>query len=374
MPYRITLFLLLTSSLLFGQRTEELRKRTNRIIHYDTRINLEEIPGIITGMIDKDSTYILDFGYADKDSGEKLNEHTIFEIGSLTKVFTMSLLAVLVEENLLSYHSRVNDLLPDSCINKYADHLLIKDLVMHTSGLPKLPKDFGFKQKDVKDPYAFYTKDDLRAFYGTFPFENSSNPKYLYSHVNYALLEIIIEHICQKGYGEVLEEKIISPLNMNDTFLGINEKLYKNASKAYSLSGKENEFWTFQSFEGSMGLKSSLHDLLILIRTYVGLMNSEYTEIFSSCFQERIPTDIIDKLDASYAWYIYNNKKYYDVILCAGRGNGHQVTIHFVPETQTGVIVLANAPNSLDNLGYMMLALVNNHWKLKRKKRRALKK
>jgi hypothetical protein len=80
-----------------------------------------------------------------------------------------------------------------------------------------------------------------------------------------------------------------------------------------------------------------------------------------------------DDLDIAYAWHMVGHKKYYDVVVHPGRGNGHQVTIHFVPETQTGVIILANSNESLDNLGYMMLALVNNHWKLKKKDKKKFK-
>lgn len=346
---------------------------TKRIVRYDTEITHDKIPGFIAGMIDVDSTYVVDFGSASKDEDIQITEHTIFEIGSLTKVFTMSILAILVDEGLLDYNDKVNELLPSICYNKKADSLKLKHLIMHTSGLPRVPTDFGLKEKNPKDPYAFYTKEDLLAFYGSFPFRDLKDDKYMYSHVNFALVEIILEQATAKSYAQLLQEKIIQPLGLKETFLGVDERFYKNAAKGYSLSGQETNFRTFQSFGGSLGLKSSLHDLMIFIRSYLGLGNSSFSEIFSHCFEERISTGLVEKLDIGYAWHFIRHNSYYDVVVHPGRGSGHQVTVHFVPETQTGVIVLANSNKSLDNLGYMMLALVNNHWRLKRKKRRALK-
>lgn len=371
--YIYTILLLVMPLLLWGQRTKELRKITERIITYDTNINDKRLPGYICGMIDRDSTYIVDFGSASKTEKIQLNEHTIFEIGSLTKVFTMSLLAVLVDEGLCQYSDRVNDLLPQDVRNKKADALTLKDLVMHTSSMPRTPTDFGLKEKNPRDPYAYYTKDDLLSFYGSFPFEDIDDKKYMYSHVNYALIEIIMENISGVSYERLLHEKILNPLGMKETYLGLNEKLLKNASKGYSLSGQETNFRTFQSFEGALGLKSSLHDLMIFIRAYVGLVDTPLTSVFSSCLNERISTEMADDLDVAYAWHVVDHKRYYDVAIHPGRGNGHQVTIHFVPETQTAVIILANSNESLDNLGYMMLALVNNHWRLKKKDKKRFK-
>ncbi len=367
------LFFLLIPIFSFSQRTKELRRITERIVRYDTKINHEKTPGFIAGMIDVDSTYIVDFGSASKTEDIRINQHTIFEIGSLTKVFTASLVTILKNEGHFSYDDYVNDLIPPIYQNKVADSLQLKHLLMHTSGLPLLPSDFGLKEKRPNDPYAFYTKDDVLGFYSTYPF-NKPVGEYLYSHVNFALLEIIIEHVCKESYETLLQEKIITPLSLNETFLGVNEKLLKNASKSYGPNGRETMFWSFQSFEGSLGLKSSLHDLLILIRTYMGLQNEEYTALFQETFQERQPTELAQELDINYAWHEYHHKKYFNVKLHPGRSSGHQVTIHFIPETKTGVIILANSTASLDNLGYMMLALVNNHWKLRKKDKKIYKK
>jgi D-alanyl-D-alanine-carboxypeptidase/D-alanyl-D-alanine-endopeptidase len=371
--YIYTILLFILPLVLWGQRTKELRKVTERIIAYDTNIKQDRIPGYICGMIDKDSTYIIDFGSASKTEKIPLDEHTIFEIGSLTKVFTMSLLAVLVDEGLFNYDDKINDLLPQDVRNKKSDSLTLRDLVMHTSSMPRTPTDFGLKEKNPKDPYAYYTKDDLLSFYGSFPFDNIADKKYLYSHVNYALIEIIMENVSGISYERLLQAKILNPLGLEETYLGVSERLLKYASKGYSVSGQETGFRTFQSFEGSLGLKSSLYDLMIFIKAYMDLADTPLSRIFSTCFNERISTGMADDLYIAYAWHMVDHKKYYDVVVHPGRGNGYQVTIHFIPETQTGVIILANSNESLDNLGYMMLALVNNHWRLKKKDKKKFK-
>lgn len=357
-----------------AQRVKELHHVTKRIIRYDTRIDFKETPGFICGMIDGDSTYIVDFGSAEKSHQVDLDEHTLFELGSLTKVFTVSLLAVLEAEGRLSFQDKVNELLPAEARNPDNDSMTLAELAMHTSGLPKLPKDFGLKEKNPSDPYAHYTKEDVLAFYAAFRIPPKDKGQYIYSHFNYALLEIIMEQQTGLPFAKLLQEKILNPLGMEETYLSINEKILKKAAKGYGWNGEETKFWTFRSFEASLGLKSTLHDLLIFVRAYLDNPDSQYAEMFQACFAERQAIELEEGIDIAYGWHIIRHKRYYDVIIHPGRASGHQVSIHFVPETQTGVIVLANSLASLDNLGYMMLALVNQHWRLKGKARKELRK
>ncbi len=361
---------------LSAQSTEELKDITDKIIAHDTEIDFKKrTPGLIAGMIDNDSTYIINYGSTTWDSLVPMTQHTIFEIGSLSKVFTMSLLSVLKDEGSINYNTPVNELVPEPYQNKkIGDKLLLKHLITHTAGLPRLPKDFGLKQSNPNDPYADYTKEDLLTFYSTFPFHDWDETQYLYSHVNFALIEVIIEYITQKSYREVLKEKLLDPLGLIDTELGITEKIIKNSAKGYSISGREVNQKTFSSFEGSMGIKSSLHDLLMLTKAHLGFLDEKYKNIFSENWIERVGTGVRQEVSVGYAWHILKQRKFYNVIVHPGRISGHQVSLHFVPETKTAVIVMSNSDNTLDNLGYMMLALVNNHWKKTKKDKKKDKK
>ncbi len=367
------LFILFLPLFLFGQSTKELKHITDRIIIYDTEIDLKKggTPGLIAGLIDGDSTYIVDYGSTNLDSMVRITENTVFEIGSLSKVFTMSLLSVLVHEGLLNLDDPVNKWVPEDYMNrKIGDELKVSDLVNHTAGFPRLPKDFGLKQSNPDDPYSDYTKDDLLTYYATFPFKDRKAGKYVYSHINFAIVEIVCEQASGKSYARLLKEKIIEPLSMENTYLGITEKVIANSAQGYTVSGRKVNQKTYSSFEGSMGIKSTLHDLLILVRTHLGLIHEEYKNIFSDNLKSYVSTGIRESVSVGNAWHILEHKKYYDVIVHPGRISGHQVTIHFVPETRTGVVVMANSDSSLDNLGYMMLALVNNHWKKKKKRKK----
>jgi CubicO group peptidase (beta-lactamase class C family) len=352
---------------LSAQRTKEFKEAVDKIIRYDMEISHEQIPGYIVGLVDGDSTYVASYGSATKDSLVGITPQMVFEIGSLSQVFTMSLFSVLVSEGVFIYEDLVNPLLPQVFRNPNADSLRIHHLISHTSGFDRLPQDFGLRQKNVDDPYAHYTKEDLLVFYASWPFSDWNPQEYRYSHINFALLEIIIENRTGKTYAELLQEKIIVPLGLKNTYISLNEKIMVSAAQGYTVSGRPTAFKTYQSFVGAMGVKSSLEDLLTLIRVYVGVQNQELTDVFTENLKEQAPTGIRKEGSVAYAWHLIKHRRYYNVVSHPGRIGGHQVSLHFVPETRTGTVVLANSDAFMDNLGYMVLALVNNHWRKKRR-------
>ncbi len=364
----ITLSLIVFFNNLNAQRSKELRKRTNQIILYDTNLPYKDLPGMAMGMIDVDSTYYVYYGSANQDSTTQITEHTIFEIGSMSKIFTMSLLSIIANEGHLKYSDFVNDLLPKEYKNPNADSLRLSELVNHTSGLPLLPSDFGLYQKNPNNPFAHYTKKDLLAYYGTWK-KAENEQEYVYSHINYALIEIILEHQMQRPFSQLLDEYLINPFGLQDTYIDINEKVLSQLARGYSHDGSVAEIKEYASFAGDMGIKTSLHDLLILMRVYLKLLDNEekYSNILIKNVEQTQSSTLHEDVAVGMAWHIIKKKKYYNIIAHLGKVEGYQCSIHFVPETQTAMVILSNADMELENLGYMMLALVNNHWRKKRK-------
>lgn len=370
MNKRILIFLIcfsLNSILAYSQMREDIQKEIDKIIAHDTEITFDKIPGFVIGIIYQDSVFIYSYGSTTKDSLNVPDGETIFEIGGLTKVFTASLINLLVEEGTMHYDSSINHYLPIQFQNERANEITLNDLVIHTSGFPKLPLEFGVKENKANDPYALYTKEDLLNFFKDYQLDKEIVGNYNYSNLNYALLEIAIEFATKKSFEKVLKEKIFKPLDMENSCITINNKQTMLVSTGHTITGRATPFWQFQSFAASEGVKSNANDLIKFLACNLNQTHPKLAANFAETHTQTIETELNKYAYMAKGWHLVKNKKYYDTILHAGATSGQRAFMGFVQETQTAVVLLANSEYRTDGLGYLVLKLINNNWK-KRKR------
>jgi CubicO group peptidase (beta-lactamase class C family) len=341
----------------------DIRKEIDKIIYYDTEINAKTIPGFLIGLIYEDSIFIYDYGYADLEQSVPLSDSSVFEIGGLSKVFTALLVDILVEDSLLQYQQSVNSLLDSIDYNESLSSLTVLDLISHQSGFPKLPYEFGVKEKDPGNPYAHYAKEDLLAFYRDFQAERKAKRRYAYSKVNYALLEIIIERASGETYESLLAKHIFQPLGMTNSFVHNDIAAEKKPIPGFSLSGNLAKPFDFQSFAASEGIKSSMADLMKFVFFNLYPSDIRLNDNLKRICKPVVDTKLNKQAKAAKGWHVLELRKYHNAILHSGSTNGHRSFIGFIPETRTGVAVLSNSENSIDGLGFLILRMLNYNWK-----------
>ncbi len=342
---------------LLGQQ-EQLKDEIRKIIQYDTEISYKNTPGFIIGIIDHDSNYIVPFGTADINSNEALNPTDEFELGSVSKTFTASLISILVNSGELNNEDLVNDIIPSNYKNDRLSYLKISDLLNHTSGFPKRPKDLGKRETTYNDPYKNYTKVHLLNYYRSFI---PKVRKFEYSHINYALLEIIIEKITRMTFDQALSHYLLEPLEMTSTF-GIKEsEAMPILTNGYDKAGKVSTPWSFQSFTGSEGLHSNLTDLMSFVHAQLGESHTSLDDILNKNTTKETST-FNEKLSISDGWHTINIKNG-DLYVHTGRTGGHSVYIGMVKETKTAVIVLSNSFYGTGDLGTLILRMINQNWR-----------
>lgn len=341
----------------------DLKVEIERIILHDTDISLDETPGFIIGIVDQDSTYYVEFGSDIRGSKSTLNTKDIFEVGSITKVFTSSLASVLVHQEVLQYKDKINAYLPEQIQNPRMDDVTILDLIQHTSGLPVRPYFFGMKEKDPQNPYGYYDKNELLNFYSSFV--PKSKGSFNYAHTNYGLLEIILESATNKSYGALLEEYILGPLFLDDSFVFFKERKDDILTPGYDRAGRLTDPWTFASFGASEGLKTSVTDLVQFMKVNIGLTDHPLGQIFALNHQKEVETDFNASIRTGRGWQIIDQRKGYDIITHTGKTNGHNAFMAFVKETGTGVVILSNSNMGTRDLGFLILRMINFNWKRK---------
>lgn len=361
----ILLIIAFNSMSLFGQRSEseKLEKYVSKYIEME--IDLNKNPGILIGIIDGDSTYVYGFGEAEKGVNQPPTDSSIFEIGSMTKVFTASLLQILVDEGKIDYQKTLADYLEKEKLHESIHDLTVWSLATHTSGFPRVPTNFSIKDKDPNNPFKNYTNTDFDKFLLDYNLFQTGN--YIYSHINFALIEKIIETVENKDFQLVLEEKLLQPLGLINTTHVLDDNQKERLNSGYLLDGSPAPKAEFSTFYGSIGLMSDMNDLIRFVQ--VNLEIGEESPLQSSLVKTQVSqanTGVEKYIDTGIGWHVVRPKrKYYEIVSHRGTGIGHQAYIAFIPETQTGVIVLANSRNSLEGLGFFMLKMINNNWKRK---------
>jgi CubicO group peptidase (beta-lactamase class C family) len=338
-----------------------LYEEIQKIVRYETGIQKEKTPGYIVGIVSKDSTYILPFGYREPGSSERLTPSDVFEVGSISKVFTATILAQLVAKEKIGWDHSINLYLPDQCRNEALQQITISDLASNQSGFPKLPPFFGLFQHDVQNPFASYPKSELCSF--LYKFTPNSPVQGVYSHLNFAILEILLEHNLGMPFDEIADQYLFHLLDMNESSFG--SKL--PVTPGYHLSGKKAKPWDFQAFAASEGARSSLNDLMTFMQWNLALIEdgTPDTKMLVHLHAEMIESDLGDDLFMGHGWHITHPKKRLDVFIHSGKTNGHHASIGFCRQTNTGVVVLSNSSAGTDNLGYLILRMINHNWKRK---------
>lgn len=318
--------------------------------------------GLIIAVLQDDSISYFSYGSSTKDSLHQIQANDIFEIGSVTKLYTGIAIRNLIAEGKLYDTSRVNNYLPkeSQILHEHGNEITIAQLLSHYSGFPKTPINFNLKKKDDDDPYRYYTQQDFQQ-YLALPLENPLwNKEFQYSHINYALLGMVIEYITKMKYEDYIDSIIFQKLNIHNTTLILDSIQEKHYVDAYRFNGTPTPHWTYSSMESSLAMKSTAYDFMLFIRNYYDPQSPLYDLLHKS-------SDIIRKTNIkyvsyAYGWQYYSLGKRYPVILTHNGGSGgHRCYIGILAHEKKAVVVLSNSANAPDQIGIDILSYLINH-------------
>ena len=143
---------------------------------------------------------------------------TLFEIGSISKVFTTTLLSVLVDLGVVKLNEPVRSLLPE--LQNLSEAVTLERLATHSSGLPRIPHNLKRSYKQNKlNPYAAYSVEELYAFLSNYPVDPQKSPfgQISYSNLGMGLLGYVLAKRLGGSYEQAVTEYICQPLGMHST-------------------------------------------------------------------------------------------------------------------------------------------------------------
>lgn len=260
---RASLLLAVVAALLFlvspVAGAEDLRPQIERLAQ--PLIEDGTAVGFVVGVLRDGQTEIVGYGETAKGSKTIPDGDTLFQVGSITKVFTCTLLADMVERGLVKLDDPVQQYLPEGVKMPIAEDRPIKlvDVATHRSGLPRMPDNFH--SVDFLNPYADYDEELLHAFLNGHKLRRAPG-EFEYSNLAMGLLGTILARRAGTSYEQLLADRITGPLGMNDTRVALDAGRRERLAGAYTGALDPVRPWDFQAMAAAGGISSSAKDML----------------------------------------------------------------------------------------------------------------
>lgn len=211
-------------------------------------------------------------------AGLGADEHTEFEIGSITKTFTAELLSNALHRGDLTLDTTVGEIF--DIPGAEAEDITMEELATHTSGLPRLSRmDLRAFTSTMTggNPYADYTNEEL--IEDTRDASLSDRGEFSYSNFGFALLGQLIAKASGATYPELLKEEILVPLKMDETYLMVPGSVPDDAPRGLTSRGRESEAWEMDADAPAGALRSTAHDMAIYAEYILSKTMPDYTWI-----------------------------------------------------------------------------------------------
>jgi CubicO group peptidase (beta-lactamase class C family) len=309
-----------------------------------------EIPGLAIGIIKNDEVVLLEgYGVANTKSNKKVDKSTIFAIASCSKAFTAACLAILVDEGKIEWGDRVIDHYPSFQLHDpyITREMQIKDLLCHRAGYQTFDGDLLWYGTD-------YSSEEVMSRIRFREHKYSFRERFGYSNVMYIAAGEVIREVTGKTWDEFVTEKILLPLEMENTST-TNKEFNEKMNIAWPhLDGEPMDFIDYDNCGPAASINTSAEELLLWTR----LMLNKGMWGDSSIFSEKEYYNLVrpqTNLNAGRAitvqgthfsayglgWSMkdYNGRK---VIDHGGGLPGFHSRVVFVPEENLGYVILAN--------------------------------
>lgn len=189
------------------------------------------------------------------------DDRTLYEIGSISKVFTSLLLADAVVRGEVTLDTPLAALLPEGFVfaDPSARAITLRMLATHSSGVPRLPAELD--SMAFENPYARYSEPDLLRSLGRMKLDFPPGAGAGYSNFAAGALATGLARRSGVSYAELLAQRITRPLGMDDTVVELSTEQRARLAPAFSSAGEPVAHWDFQSLAGAGGIRSTLADL-----------------------------------------------------------------------------------------------------------------
>jgi CubicO group peptidase (beta-lactamase class C family) len=193
---------------------------------------------------------------------EKANNLTVYEIGSVSKVFTGLLLAdaVIRGEIDLNAAAEATNAAGIRLPSRDGRSITWLDLSTHRAGLPRLPGNLPLT--NTSDPYRDYDAKKAAAFLNRYELPRKPGTSQEYSNLGTSVLGYLVAQKAGKTYQQLLRERIAEPLQMTDCTVSLSSDQLKRLATPHDKVGSAASPWTFADLPGAGGIHATMRDMM----------------------------------------------------------------------------------------------------------------
>ncbi len=217
------------------------------------------IPGATVQLYAQGQPYSYNFGVANRMQQTPVTNDTIFELGSLTKLFTSLLLAEDVEAGTVSLHDSAADYIPDLLGTAALKPITLGNLASYTASFP------------LNLPNHIHTRNELSRALKTWQPAVPIGSVWQYSNVDFGLLGDVLEVANHQSFNQMYRTQILSPLHMNPIGLTVPDAYVSQMATGYTANGKMTPKSSLGLFPTAYALKATGGDLLRFLNASLGL-------------------------------------------------------------------------------------------------------
>lgn len=310
--------------------------------------------GVVVGLVEGPKCRAVGYGATRKEGGQEVNGGTVFEIGSVTKVFTNLLLTDMIRKGEVKLDDPVARYLPASVKMpaRNGRQITLLDLATHRSGLPRMPDNFH--PADPANPYADYTPEQMYAFLSGHELTRDIGSKMEYSNLGVGLLGHALALRAGKPYEDLVVERICQPLGMTHTRITLSPEMRERLAEGHDEQLAPARNWDIATLSGAGALRSDVDDLMKFVVAELAIsVATPLTPAMHDALAYRNGTNS-QKIDIGLGWFIDKTEDP-PVYWHNGATGGYHSFVGFCSARKTGVVVLSNTALDIDDIGLHLL-------------------
>lgn len=217
------------------------------------------IPGVAIALYVHGQSYLLHYGYADDTQQKSVTQKTVFEIGSVSKIFTCLLVAQEVIAGRMRLSDPITTYLPMLSSNTRLTTITLEKLATHTATMPY----------DV--PASINSKNAFLSYMRTWKPTHPNELWFQYSNPGVELLRLALEELEHDSINNIFIHKILNPLKMSPISINVPTKHMPEYACSYTKKGENARPWDDGILMGSGALRATSADMLIFLKAALRL-------------------------------------------------------------------------------------------------------
>lgn len=317
-----------------------------------------KVNGVAIAIVNHDNTEFCNYGFTSSDKKNKVDQHTLFDIASISKTMTATLAGIATAQGIFDLQTPIDEYVTALSINPVYKNINSQELLAHVSGL-KFTQENNFNQSSKVDFISKLSVTKARYLPQT---------HYQYGQVGITLVAMALEEIYKKPFSDILQQQLLNKIKMNETFINVPAN-YTNLAIEYDKDNKPLTPFNIGILTPAGGLKSSTQDLAKylelqlngssdpILRKALDLVHKNYYCLYPDGTYQQLAWVYHPGNDLNATFkpsprphYATKNQKLahgcaYDpngFIEKSGNSYGMSLYLLYMPSTKTGVVVLTN--------------------------------